>query len=75
MPRNSLVRARAKAQMPTVLLTLLSILQALALELLWTHIREHGYLMTTSWGAALSWQDLAARGDCTRFRPGEAHPS
>jgi hypothetical protein len=60
MPRNSLVRARAKAHMPMVLLTLLSILQALALELLWTHIREHGYLMTATWEAALSWLQIAA---------------
>jgi hypothetical protein len=60
MARNQLVRARAKAQMPTVLLTLLSILQALALELLWTHIRESDYLTTASWDAVLSWLQIAA---------------
>jgi hypothetical protein len=32
------MRERAKQQMPIVLLTLLSIIQALALELLWSHI-------------------------------------
>lgn len=32
------MRERAKQQMPMVLLTLLSIIQALALELVWSHI-------------------------------------
>jgi hypothetical protein len=38
-----------------VLLTLLSIVQALALELLWSHVRESGYLFDTSWTALLTW--------------------
>lgn len=36
------LRERARANLPTVLLTLLSIVQALALEILWTHVRENG---------------------------------
>ena len=38
-----------------VLLTLLSIVQALALELLWAHVRESSYLFTMSWPALLTW--------------------
>jgi len=49
------MRARAKKQMPMVLLTLLSIIQALALELLWVHITESPELMTVSWFSLLHW--------------------
>ena len=49
------LRARAKAHMPMVLLTLLSIIQALALELIWAHISEQPYLFEPSWIALLSW--------------------
>lgn len=38
-----------------VLLTLLSIVQALALELLWSHVRESAYLFEMSWTALLTW--------------------
>ena len=38
-----------------VLLTLLSIVQALALELLWSHVRESAYLFTMTWAALLTW--------------------
>ena len=38
-----------------VLLTLLSIVQALALELLWSHVRESAYLFDMSWPALLTW--------------------
>ncbi len=38
-----------------VLLTLLSIVQALALELLWSHVRESDYLFDMSWAALLTW--------------------
>ena len=41
-----------------VLLTLLSIVQALALELLWSHVRESGYLFDTSWSALLTWMQI-----------------
>ena len=43
-----------------VLLTLLSIVQALALELLWAHIRESAHLFDMSWTALLTWIQVAA---------------
>jgi hypothetical protein len=42
-----------------VLLTLLSIVQALALELLWSHIRESTHLFDMSFPALLSWVQIA----------------
>jgi len=54
------MRDRAKEHFPTVLLTLLSIMQALALELLWTHLRETESLFEPSWIAVLSWVQVAA---------------
>lgn len=56
-PRNRM-RTRAKAHMPMVLLTLLSILQALALELLWAHIRANDYLTEPTWTAFLAWVQI-----------------
>ena len=41
-----------------VLLTLLSIVQALALELLWSHMRESDYLFNMSWPALLTWLQI-----------------
>lgn len=49
------MRSRAKKQMPMVLLTLLSIIQALALELLWVHVTESPDLMSWSWFSLLHW--------------------
>lgn len=54
------IRNRARANLPTVLLTLLSIVQALALEFLWDHIREVQDLFTLSWLNALLWLQLSA---------------
>jgi hypothetical protein len=54
------MRERAKEHFPTVLLTLLSIVQALALELLWAHLHESDYLFEPSWVAVLSWVQIAA---------------
>lgn len=54
------MRERAKEHFPTVLLTLLSIVQALALELLWTHLRETEYLFESSWISAISWLQISA---------------
>jgi hypothetical protein len=54
------MRARAKAHMPMVLLTLLSIVQALALELLWGHVQEQDYLLALSWPALLGWIQIGA---------------
>lgn len=49
---------RAKEHLPTVLLTLLSIVQALALELLWAHLSEHDYLYQWSYLAVMSWLQI-----------------
>ncbi len=54
------MRDRAKEHFPTVLLTLLSIVQALALELLWSHLRETAYLFQPSWITAISWLQILA---------------
>ena len=54
------MRDRAKEHFPTVLLTLLSIVQALALELLWSHLRESEYLFAFSWPAFISWIQITA---------------
>ncbi len=50
-----IIRNRAKEQLPMVLLTLLSIVQALALELLWSHVRASAYLFELTWTAMLTW--------------------
>ena len=52
------MRERAKQQMPMVLLTLLSIIQALALELIWAHIRAEPDLYSLNWNAVLSWLQI-----------------
>jgi hypothetical protein len=54
------MRDRAKEYFPTVLLTLLSIVQALALELLWSHLRESPDLFEPSLTAAISWLQVCA---------------
>lgn len=59
MPVNK-TRVRAKTIFPTVLLTLLSIVQALALELMWAHVTEHTYLYDGSFAAVLGWLQIAA---------------
>lgn len=51
---------RAKEHFPMVLLTLLSIVQALALELLWTHVRGADYLFMTGWATTLHWIQIAS---------------
>lgn len=56
----SAMRNRAKEHFPMVLLTLLSIVQALALELLWSHVRETDYLFEPSWGTVIPWIQIAA---------------
>lgn len=52
------LRERARANLPTVLLTLLSIVQALALEFLWTHVRENVPLFELSRLSVLLWIQL-----------------
>ena len=62
MRRHSVnaMRERAKEHFPTVLLTLLSIMQALALELLWSYLHETGYLFEISWTMVISWLQILA---------------
>jgi hypothetical protein len=52
------MRQRAKDNLPAVLLTLLSIVQALAIELMWEHLRQHDYLYTWSYVALISWLQI-----------------
>jgi len=54
------MRTRATERLPSVLLTVLSMIQALALELLWTRVRESPYLWTLGWDALLGWTQVAA---------------
>jgi len=54
------MRERAKDHMPMVLLTLLSIIQALALELTWQHILEQDYLFEVTFTAFTSWLQIIA---------------
>ena len=54
------IRIRAKDQLPMVLLTLLSIVQALALELLWGYVSSETYLYESSWLALIGWLEVAA---------------
>ena len=51
---------RVKDQLPTVLLTLLSIVQALALELQWEHLTSTPELYALSPAAALEWLQMIA---------------
>lgn len=59
MPQNDLSQ-RAKHHLPTVLLTLLSIVQALALELMWSHLNEQESLYQWSFVSFLSWVQIVA---------------
>ncbi|MGI9327903.1 MAG: hypothetical protein ACR2PZ_21975 [Pseudomonadales bacterium] len=59
VPQNHLSR-RAKQHLPTVLLTLLSIVQALALELMWSHLKEQELLYHWSFVSFLSWIQILA---------------
>ncbi len=52
------MRERARANLPMVLLTLLSIVQALALEFLWTYIRGNPGLFEMTWLSMLTWVQL-----------------
>jgi len=53
------IRNRARANLPTVLLTLLSIVQALALEFLWSHMKEATSLYEVSWISLLMWVQVS----------------
>ena len=54
------MRSRAKEHFPSVLLTMLSIVQAVALELLWSHLTESPYLLEVTWYSALAWGQVLA---------------
>jgi hypothetical protein len=54
------IRNRAKKRFPTVLLTLLSIVQALALEFLWDHSRHRPELYEATASALIGWLQIAA---------------
>jgi len=54
------IRNRATDQFPMVLLTLLSIVQALALEFLWSHLRDRPELYEYSWNGLLGWLQISA---------------
>ena len=56
----SAMRDRAKEHFPMVLLTLLSIVQALALELLWSHVVDADYLYESPTDALIIWIQIAA---------------
>jgi hypothetical protein len=53
------IRNRARENLPSVLLTLLSIIQAIALESLWDHARHRPELYGFSWDALLGWLQIA----------------
>lgn len=55
-----MIRNRATDLFPSVLLTVLSMIQALALELLWTRLRESPYLWIAGWDALIGWTQVAA---------------
>ena len=55
-----MIRSRATDLFPSVLLTVLSMIQALALELLWTRLRESPYLWNGGWDALLGWSQVTA---------------
>ncbi len=54
------IRDRASQKFPSVLLTLLSIVQAVALEKLWEQSRLRPELFDASWMTLVSWLQLAA---------------
>ena len=59
MSRN-VIAERAKEHLPTVLLTVLSIVQAIALELIWSHVLEEEALYALTFESALGWIQVAA---------------
>ena len=54
------MRSRAKSHLPHVLLTLLSIIQALALELFWSEVQTLEVLFIASWPAIVTWIQVSA---------------
>ncbi|MFT7470245.1 MAG: hypothetical protein ACI8XU_000133 [Kiritimatiellia bacterium] len=56
----SKIRTRAQVHFPTVLLTLISIIQALALELMWSKIVESDWLWNFDMQALIGWGMILA---------------
>ncbi|MFT7689164.1 MAG: hypothetical protein ACI9FB_004532 [Candidatus Azotimanducaceae bacterium] len=56
----NLIRQRAKENFPTVLLSILGIMQALALEILWSKIQDLDYLFDFSMLSVIAWSQIAA---------------
>ncbi len=54
------ITQRVKDNLPTVLLTLLSIVQALALEFMWVHITASNHLFVWSFSSLLEWMQIVA---------------
>jgi len=54
------IRQRATEIFPSVMLTVLSMVQALALELLWTRLGESPYLWAPGWDAVIGWCQVLA---------------
>ncbi len=54
------ILGRAQAQFPSVLLTLISIIQALALELLWSEITGSSYLWELTYDSVVAWAMISA---------------
>jgi len=52
------IRDRATATFPSVMLTVLSMIQALALELLWTRAMESEFLWLGGWDALVGWAQI-----------------
>jgi len=59
-PPMESIRTRAIDQFPTVLITLLSIVQALALEFLWDHLHHRPDLYVLSLESLLGWMQITA---------------
>jgi hypothetical protein len=53
------IRSRARENLPSVLLTLLSIVQAIALETLWENTINRPELFQASWVATLAWLQIS----------------
>ena len=56
----NVIRQRAKENFPTVLLSILGIMQALAMEILWSKIQELDYLFEFSMLSVIAWSQIAA---------------
>jgi len=57
---KNVIAERAKQQLSTVLLTVLSIVQAIALELIWSYVLEEEDLYTASFESLLGWVQVGA---------------